>query len=62
MEKIRFRLLNKFLALLLVGVGLTVEIAACTASTSTISSPASTGAVANTKPVELTLVLFAGIS
>jgi len=59
MKKIRFRSLNKFLALLLVGVGLTVGIAACTASTSTTSSPASTGAVANTKPIELTLVSFA---
>ena len=59
MKKTRFRSLSKFLALLLVGVGLTVGIAACTASTSTTSSPASTGAATNTKPVELTLVSFA---
>jgi sulfate/thiosulfate transport system substrate-binding protein len=59
MNKFRFRSLNKFLALLLVGIGLTVGIAACTASTSTTSSPASTGAATNQKPVELTLVSFA---
>lgn len=59
MKKFRFRSLNKFLALLLVSVGLTVGIAACTASTNTTSSPASTSAGTAQKPIELTLVSFA---
>jgi sulfate/thiosulfate transport system substrate-binding protein len=59
MKKFRFRPLNKFLALLLVGIGLTVGIAACTASTSTTSAPASAGAGTAKEPVELTLVSFA---
>jgi sulfate/thiosulfate transport system substrate-binding protein len=59
MKKFKFRPFNKFLALLLVGVGLTVGIAACTGSSTTTSSPTATGATTNQKPVELTLVSFA---
>ncbi|NJR38136.1 MAG: sulfate ABC transporter substrate-binding protein [Leptolyngbyaceae cyanobacterium CSU_1_4] len=57
MENFRFRSLNKFLALLLVGVGFTLAIAACTSSTSSSSSPS--GGNAAKEPVELTLVSFA---
>jgi len=59
MKKFRFRSLNKFLALFLVGVGLTVGIAACSGSTNTASSPTTAGADTDTKPVELTFVSFA---
>jgi sulfate/thiosulfate transport system substrate-binding protein len=55
MNKFRFRSLNKFLALLLVGVGLSVSITACTGASAPTSSPGA----ASAKPVELTLVSFA---
>lgn len=59
MREFGSRSLKKFLALLLVGVGLTVGIAACTTSSSSTNSPASAGADTAKKPVELTLVSFA---
>lgn len=59
MREFGFRSLKKFLAFLLVGVGLTVGIAACTTSSSTPNSPVSAGAGTAKNPVELTLVSFA---
>jgi sulfate/thiosulfate transport system substrate-binding protein len=55
MNKLRFRSVNKFLALLFVGISLTIGIAACTGDSSSTTS----GASSAPKPVELTLVSFA---
>jgi sulfate/thiosulfate transport system substrate-binding protein len=56
----RLRPLQKFLAFLLVGVGLTVSIAACTGGAAPTASAPQTGGSGTAKsPVELTLVSFA---
>jgi sulfate/thiosulfate transport system substrate-binding protein len=57
LNKLRFRSFNRFLALLLVGVGLSLSIAACTGTSAPNGAPDATGA--SKKPVELTLVSFA---
>jgi sulfate/thiosulfate transport system substrate-binding protein len=54
----RFRSVQKFIVLLLVGASLTMGIAACTGGSTTASSPAAGGSAAK-NPVELTLVSFA---